>query len=961
MHSTRLTPWALLAAATAMAPLAAFASVVETSDLVAANGGNPIGSRGGNAAGQPNTIVSITPTSSATIRSITFTGTLSKVASGTFASEARIAVTRPGGTEVLLQPIGRGSWTAAPATTQDVITWRYILPAGTTANAGAWTFRFYESFVDSTTGPDANWTSLSVSFDDASTPGGVINLGTLDGTTSPIVNNGTITPNAVTWYRFTTTAPVTNPNFVDIHTLGSALSPTNDTAVALFNAATGARVGFNDNWQSATNLLGGMAISSSTASPRTYSPYTTTFTNQTAATLPAGDYLLAVFAGPAAATWAATSTIVRADGFNVGTETPGIISAFSGPSRVTLLTSAVSTNPTGVAAVNPTAVLDGASTLYTVTVTPGGNPTSTGINVVADFSAIGGAAGTALFNDGTNGDVTAGDNIWSRAVTVPSGTTAGAKAIPFTISDAQTRAGTGTVNLTVNNAPVAINLGTISESNPTLTDSRAMAAGQILWYTFTVPAGGEASATRYIDMHTFGNTITGNDTHIGLYRADGTLVTGGSPVVSAVNDDWQSALTAPNQRPSMLTFGQASPGRVYVTGTTPAFTPADGRNGTLSAGTYYLAVSGFSANFGATAFNVTTTHTRTGTSVVTILTNPSIPTDPTGSLVATPRSFFPGEGGSSLLTVTVVPGNNPVSSGVAVTADLTSIDGSATQQMFDDGTNGDVTAGDNIFSFAATVPSSTPSGARSIPFTITDAQSRTGTGSGSINITPIVPLGTLTTAVSPIVVNTTLAADEVKWYSFTTSSDASPSVYFDFHTGGSLLAPRNDTEIGLFNATTGALVASNDDAGSLRSLLSFGQTSPTRDYADGLTPAAGQTSATLPAGNYLLALAAFDTVFANGRSAISSSTNTGPARLSLVTNAPAPTLACNVADIVAIGGQPPADGILTGDDFNAFIGAFANGDLLADIVAIGGTPPGDGLITGDDFNAFIAAFATGCP
>ncbi|MCE2654639.1 MAG: hypothetical protein LW650_14695 [Planctomycetaceae bacterium] len=67
------------------------------------------------------------------------------------------------------------------------------------------------------------------------------------------------------------------------------------------------------------------------------------------------------------------------------------------------------------------------------------------------------------------------------------------------------------------------------------------------------------------------------------------------------------------------------------------------------------------------------------------------------------------------------------------------------------------------------------------------------------------------------------------------------------------------------------------------------------------------------------------------------------------------------ADIVAVGGLPPADGLLTGDDFNAFINAFASGDLLADIVAIGGTPPGDGLITGDDFNAFIASFAAGCP
>ena len=76
---------------------------------------------------------------------------------------------------------------------------------------------------------------------------------------------------------------------------------------------------------------------------------------------------------------------------------------------------------------------------------------------------------------------------------------------------------------------------------------------------------------------------------------------------------------------------------------------------------------------------------------------------------------------------------------------------------------------------------------------------------------------------------------------------------------------------------------------------------------------------------------------------------------------PALPPACSLADIVSIGGSPPPDGLLTGDDFNAFIGAFAQNDLLADIVSIGGTPPGDGLITGDDFNAFIAAFAAGCP
>ncbi len=72
---------------------------------------------------------------------------------------------------------------------------------------------------------------------------------------------------------------------------------------------------------------------------------------------------------------------------------------------------------------------------------------------------------------------------------------------------------------------------------------------------------------------------------------------------------------------------------------------------------------------------------------------------------------------------------------------------------------------------------------------------------------------------------------------------------------------------------------------------------------------------------------------------------------------------CNLADITGIGGPPAIpDGLLTGDDFNAFISAFAAGELLADVTGIGGPPAiPDGLITGDDFNAFIAAFAQGCP
>jgi hypothetical protein len=99
--------------------------------------------------------------------------------------------------------------------------------------------------------------------------------------------------------------------------------------------------------------------------------------------------------------------------------------------------------------------------------------------------------------------------------------------------------------------------------------------------------------------------------------------------------------------------------------------------------------------------------------------------NPTGSGAASPSSILPGA--NTLLIVTVTPGINPPSTGLGVTVDLSSIGGSSSQQFFDNGTNGDVTAGDNVFSFRATIPATTPAGGRRLPATITDAQGRQGT------------------------------------------------------------------------------------------------------------------------------------------------------------------------------------------------------------------------------------------
>ena len=92
-----------------------------------------------------------------------------------------------------------------------------------------------------------------------------------------------------------------------------------------------------------------------------------------------------------------------------------------------------------------------------------------------------------------------------------------------------------------------------------------------------------------------------------------------------------------------------------------------------------------------------------------------------------------------LLTVTVGPGTNPSSTGIAVAADLSPIGGSSTQPFVDDGTNGDVTAGDNIFSYTATP---TVTGTFSLTATATDAQTRMK--QTAIALTVVVPPQTVT-------------------------------------------------------------------------------------------------------------------------------------------------------------------------------------------------------------------------
>ena len=139
-------------------------------------------------------------------------------------------------------------------------------------------------------------------------------------------------------------------------------------------------------------------------------------------------------------------------------------------------------------------------------------------------------------------------------------------------------------------------------------------------------------------------------------------------------------------------------------------------------------------NYSVISGNVTTNAQALAVDNVSVLgVAATTPTNPTGIGTANPNSVLAGE--NTVLTVAVTPGATPASTGIAVTGDLSSIGGAAVQQFFDDGINGgDTTGGDNVFTYTATVASLTTGGAKSLPFSITDAQSRTGSGSISLNV-----------------------------------------------------------------------------------------------------------------------------------------------------------------------------------------------------------------------------------
>ena len=123
---------------------------------------------------------------------------------------------------------------------------------------------------------------------------------------------------------------------------------------------------------------------------------------------------------------------------------------------------------------------------------------------------------------------------------------------------------------------------------------------------------------------------------------------------------------------------------------------------------------------------------RNSASPFVVCDGPPTPTNPSPTGSANPPSVLPGA--QTTFSVTVTPGTNPTSTGLSVAGDLTLIGGSATTAFLDDGVAPDAAAGDNVFTYRATVPPTTTPGTKLLDVTARDAQSR----SGSTTITLLV-------------------------------------------------------------------------------------------------------------------------------------------------------------------------------------------------------------------------------
>jgi len=574
-----------------------------------------------------NEIRRYSSTSTYPVTRVRVSGTLTRLAPTTFASEARIYATAPNGTTFVLRPFAQTSFTQLTVTDQVV-----LLNNPVPSVAGEWTFRFFEFIDDGGQAVlDSRWSDIRITFDDQlpTLPTFFEDLGLFNlGRQQTELEFFPAAADGIKWYRFSTAEDFRSDEFeyFDVTTDGSLSTsppPTTaaDTQIALYNRY-GAIVGQSDD---ATPNVPYSTVSFGLGSGLSGGE------GQSGSSLPAGEYLLAVsnYFTEFRPRFSVTTDYIDRGTWNIQFRT-GRLSITPPPAVVDLGSIGIGGLLSGSQTITPGQVrwfrfrvLDGVSfddSTYLDIATPGselgvrddtviGLYRAAGRFIVADDDGYGGFAGPSLLSfgvgssipgtsTGQDGPLSPGE--YYLAVTTPEAT--------FNSNFAATSNGrlSGTVRVTIKSG-VGIQPPPVLPTNVTdlgfIQQEYTLATGtleprEIDWYSFTIPRDVETTSRDIVDIYTYQSSFLkpdftrDDDSQIGLYTASGDLVSS--------DDDGFGG----NTSEALLSFGSSIPRLAPPT--------ALGQDGRLAAGTYYLAVGAYSTYFADFGFFAGSSSTRSG-------------------------------------------------------------------------------------------------------------------------------------------------------------------------------------------------------------------------------------------------------------------------------------------------------------------------------------------------------------
>lgn len=234
-------------------------------------------------------------------------------------------------------------------------------------------------------------------------------------------------------------------------------------------------------------------------------------------------------------------THLVSDARNIGLNSGIGITVYNTSSAAVPLSAVPGSNPG-----NPQFSCDGTAVSLLVNVTPGTQPDSTGISVIADTTSMGGGPGTALLDDGASGDGAAGDNLFGKNLILAAGPEA-VLAVPYVVSDAEARTASGTINVNRDAFPdLPVNIKGSGPGTPSISGTRTFNDVDMLAICVSDPNNFGASSVA-------GTTW---DSQLFLFDSNGFGV--------AHNDDDPNDLTGATPQANITGFALPTGGLYYL-------------------------------------------------------------------------------------------------------------------------------------------------------------------------------------------------------------------------------------------------------------------------------------------------------------------------------------------------------------------------------------------------------------